>query len=582
MATLFTRRFNKYNIPRVINNTKVHKIYRETNKRHENDLFKIYNKELVAFPYEEDKYNELLNIKVNKENRNIADFYFNPNIYINVHNNKIKNLEFSDFDLENVDKYFLFEKEYLDTYFPEGLAGEIPKDILMHNTDNDNFDIFLNKTNKQNSKTNNESINTSNSLILQNHNFEHLKGVGILYRKLTHEIINELQICEKKCKTSNKRESYNLDKYFLSNKKVDAYYDNAKNIINATCINTDEEKTQTSDELKNNIYKSRSILIDGKRGTGKSCILNTVVLWAKLRSWIVIFIPDIKKYKFDINTIVRSNTNLYIQPELSKEFLENILKVNEKYLKEIKIFKDILYNTCLDGTHLLYNKKIYNDIIKKTIEEEISNDNNYSKLNDIEQNMYRQKLYKFYQDNIKIPNILDKFPIPQNLVELINIGINNSAYSNLCVYILFEHLKKQTQFPVLIAVDQFNYNLSVSEYLSINFENTKYNGYIPTYYFTIPKLLLQWNTSKYKRCVKIVSTCWDRENRRNFRPDFLGINKKEIKTLRNFTLVEFKNYVSHLFNQNVIYNFDINKLEYFYMLTGGNGFQARKLLTTLY
>ncbi|EAA19189.1 hypothetical protein, partial [Plasmodium yoelii yoelii] len=219
------------------------------------------------------------------------------------------------------------------------------------------------------------------------------------------------------------------------------------------------------------------------------------------------------------------------------------------------------------GTHLFYNKKIYNDIIKKTIEEEIANDNNYSKLNDIEQNMYRQKLYKFYQDNIKIPNILDKFPMPQNLVELINIGINNSAYSNLCVYILFEHLKKQTQFPILIAVDQFNYNLSVSEYLSINFENTKYNGYIPTYYFTIPKLLLQWNTSKYKRCVKIVSTCWDRENRRNFRPDLLGINKKETKTLRNFTLIEFKNYVSHLFNQNVIYNFDINKLEYFYMLT---------------
>ncbi|CDU19750.1 hypothetical protein YYC_05706 [Plasmodium yoelii 17X] len=575
MATLITRRFNKYNIPRVINNTKVHKIYRETNKRHEDDLFKIYNKELVAFPYEEDKYNELLNIKVNKENRNIADFYFNPNIYINVHNNKIKNLEFSDFDLENVDKYFLFEKEYLDTYFPEGLAGEIPKDILMHNTDNDNFDLFLNKIKK-------ESVNTSNSLIPQKHNFEHLKGVGILYRKLTHEIINELRICEQNYKISNKRESYNLDKYFLNNQNVDVYYDNTKNVTNPTYINNDEEKIQTYDKSKNNIYKSRSILIDGKRGTGKSCILNTVVLWAKLRSWIVIFIPDIKKYKFDINTIVRSNTNLYIQPELSKEFLENILKVNEKYLKEIKIFKDILYNTCLDGTHLFYNKKIYNDIIKKTIEEEIANDNNYSKLNDIEQNMYRQKLYKFYQDNIKIPNILDKFPMPQNLVELINIGINNSAYSNLCVYILFEHLKKQTQFPILIAVDQFNYNLSVSEYLSINFENTKYNGYIPTYYFTIPKLLLQWNTSKYKRCVKIVSTCWDRENRRNFRPDLLGINKKETKTLRNFTLIEFKNYVSHLFNQNVIYNFDINKLEYFYMLTGGNGFQARKLLTTLY
>ncbi|CRH01472.1 mitochondrial ribosomal protein S29 precursor, putative [Plasmodium relictum] len=579
----FIRKFNTYNIPSISNNTKVHKTYREANKKNEEDLHKIFNKELVAYPYDEDRYRKLLNIELNKEKRNLHDFFFNSDMYINVENDKIKNISSSNFNIENIDKYFIFEKEYLDKFFSEGLAGELHKDILMHNNDDDNFEIFLNELKKNNLCDKNKIKN-----------FQKIKGIGLLYRKLTYEIINELKYCEDVYKLKEQRDSYNLDNYFLQKNNFSSYYD--KEIIDENNYELNKEvqnNCSTTNAFINNInscknnnkiysYKNRSILIDGKRGTGKSCILNSVILWAKLNNWLVIFIPDIKKYKFDINNIVRSNTNLYIQPELSRQFLEDIVKVNEKFLKEIKVNKEILHNTCLDGTHLLYNKRIYDDIIKKTVDTEIKTDENYNNLNEKEKNMFRQKLYKFYYDNVKIPNLLDKFSVPSNLLELAHIGINNSAYSNLCIYALFEHLKKQTIFPLLIAVDQFNYNLSVSEYLSINFENTKYNGYIPTYYFTIPKLLIQWDTSKYKRCFKIVATCWDRENRRNFRPELLGIQKKEVKTVRNFTLREFKNYVSHLYNQNIIYNFDINKLEYFYMLTGGNGFQARKLLTTLY
>ncbi|GAW82633.1 hypothetical protein, conserved [Plasmodium gonderi] len=607
------RAFNTYNIPSIINNTKVHKTYRESYRRNEDDLLKIYNKELVAFPYEEERYNKLLNIQGTQKKKNVADFFFNSDMYINVKNYKLKNVTSSDFSIANIDKYFLFEKEYLDTFFPEGLAGELPKDILMHNGastcvdrngdasfdkhsgnsevnvrtrtilspsehEDGNLGLFLRELEK-----NNTIIDENKMKYINN-----MKGIGLLFRKLTYEIIEELKNFEENSTLRKPRDSYTLDSYFAQKDESTVFY----NSDSATCYIRKNENHNMNNRFYNvegrsnnteSLYKSRSILIDGKRGTGKSSILNSIVLWAKLKQWFVIFVPDIKKYKFDINNIVRSNTNLYIQPELSRQFLEDIVKANEPFLKKLKVSKEILQNTCLDGTHLLYNKRIYDDIIKKTIDVEIKNDEqNYNSLSEKEKNFYVQKLYKFYYDNVKIPNILDKFSVPSNLLELVNIGINNSSYSNLCIYALFEHLKKQNEFPLLIVVDQFNFNLSVSEYLSINFENTKYNGYIPTYYFTIPKLLLKWDTNKYKRCVKIVSTCWDRENRRNFRPELLGIHKTQIKTVRNFTLREFKNYVSHLYNQDVIYNFDINKLEYFYMLTGGNGFQARKLLTTLY
>ncbi|ANQ09706.1 Uncharacterized protein PCOAH_00046650 [Plasmodium coatneyi] len=585
------RPFNTYNIPSIINNTKVHRTYRENRKRNEDDLMKIYNKELVAFPYDEERFNKLLNIPATVRKKNVADFFFNPDMYINVKNDRLMNVTPSHFAIENLDKCFLFEKEHLDGFFPEGLAGELPKDILMHGGGSsdresstqakgketsipdgdhqyDNLDLFLNELEKNH-------IVPDERLI---RNAENLKGVGLLFRKLAYEIVDEMKHFEGNYKLCKRRDSYKLDSYFAQKGECTSYYDGGV---------ANEESTEGAYSRGNNYngvsYKSRSFLIDGKRGTGKSCILNTIVLWAKLNQWFVIFVPDLKKYKFDINTIVRSNTNLYIQPELSRQFLEDIVKTNEAFLKKLKVDKRILENTCLDGTHLLYNKKIYDEIIRKTIDAEVANDEeNYNALTEREKNLYRQKLYKFYYDNVKIPNLLDKFSVPPNLLELANIGINNVSYANLCIYALFEHLKRQTEFPLLIAVDQFNFNLSVSEYLSINFENTKYNGYIPTYYFTIPKLLLKWDANKYKRCVKIVSTCWDRENRRNFRPELLGIHKRDVKTARNFTLREFKNYVSHLYNQNVIYNFDVNKLEYFYMLTGGNGFQARKLLTTLY
>lgn len=592
------RPFNTYNIPSIINNTKVHRTYRENRKRNEDDLMKIYNKELVAFPYDEERFNKLLNIHGTARKKNVADFFFNPQMYINVKNDRVMNVTPSHFAIGNVEKCFLFEKEYLDSFFPEGLAGELPKDILMHDGggthresgtqakgkeafpdgdhQNDNLDLFLRELEKNHMVPDERLIK----------NAQNLKGVGLLFRKLAYEIVDELKHFGENYKLCKRRDSYKLDSYFAKKGECASYYDGG----DPNGDSTEESYNRGSNDASNfgsnyngRSYKSRSFLIDGKRGTGKSCILNTIVLWAKLNQWFVIFVPDIKKYKFDINTIVRSNTNLYIQPELSRQFLEDIVKTNESFLKKLKVDKKILENTCLDGTHLLYNKKIYDEIIRKTIDAEIVNDEeNYKALNEREKNLYMQKLYKFYYDNVKIPNLLDKFSVPPNLLELAHIGINNVSYANLCIYALFEHLKRQTEFPILIAVDQFNFNLSVSEYLSINFENTKYNGYIPTYYFTIPKLLLKWDANKYKRCVKIVSTCWDRENRRNFRPELLGIHKRDVKTARNFTLREFKNFVSHLYNQNVIYNFDVNKLEYFYMLTGGNGFQARKLLTTLY
>lgn len=61
-----------------------------------------------------------------------------------------------------------------------------------------------------------------------------------------------------------------------------------------------------------------------------------------------------------------------------------------------------------------------------------------------------------------------------------------------------------------------------------------------------------------------------------------GIDKAEQKTVRNFSQHEFANYVAYLRMMNVIYQFPAEKLMNFYMVTQGNGWHARRTLSTLY
>ena len=52
--------------------------------------------------------------------------------------------------------------------------------------------------------------------------------------------------------------------------------------------------------------------------------------------------------------------------------------------------------------------------------------------------------------------------------------------------------------------------------------------------------------------------------------------------MRNFSPAEFANYVAYYRLMNVIHEFPREKLEYFYLLTGGNGWESRRALSLLY
>ncbi|EGG13270.1 hypothetical protein DFA_11031 [Cavenderia fasciculata] len=92
---------------------------------------------------------------------------------------------------------------------------------------------------------------------------------------------------------------------------------------------------------QNFIKQSKSdyaMLVDGKKGSGKSVVLSQLAFWAKQQGWFVFYIPSC--YKF-IHTGTLSpfpeNPMLFEQNELSTEVLNRMLTVNGEMMKKINL-----------------------------------------------------------------------------------------------------------------------------------------------------------------------------------------------------------------------------------------------------
>ncbi|CEL94235.1 unnamed protein product [Vitrella brassicaformis CCMP3155] len=449
-----------------------------------------------------------------------------------------ENLAAGEIGVDDIGRFRLFVRDSLTELIPEGLCGELPKDITM----------FPSRT----------------------------TPVGIMLRKPAFEMISQLQQVQQ-------------------HRGADGGWTIPKG----------------------------GFLIDGHRGTGKSAVLNFLVAWARESGWLVIFEPSPRRYAHEIGEIKRSNTGVYIQSEFTQQFLERVSVRNREMLERMPVHGACYGDSAIDGSHHLYTQRVYDPLIGKVVQqriddklsgrvseeeseeegeeesEESSEEESgesegesetatsggggaLSKDDAIGIQRERLRLWHAYRKEVKIPSLRDRLPSPENLYEIVDFGLQNEAFATQCAYELFEQLKKQTTFPLMIAVDQWNECFPVSEYLSIKYENTKYNGYIPAFHLTMPRLFHKWDGWQLKRGIKVAATCWKYANRRDYRPELLKVKREEVRTVRNFSAFEFANFVAYYRRKRVIQHFPREKLDYFYMLTGGNGFQSRRLLAMLY
>lgn len=315
-------------------------------------------------------------------------------------------------------------------------------------------------------------------------------------------------------------------------------------------------------------------LLDGHRGVGKSQILNTIAMWAREQGWLVVLEPTAGRYRTEIADIKRSNNGIYIQNEFAQQFLEATSIANREKLEEIPIDMSVYGSRALDGEPAKEARRQYNELIEKNVEHETEEQG----FDDAE----ALRRIEAYRKQIRLPSMAQQMSDPMTVWDIVEFGLENPAYATQAVAELMAQLQRQVAHPVLVIVDQWNECFPVSQYVSIRYDNTRYHGYIPAYHLSMPRALHEWDGHKYRRGLKICATSWFRYRRRDYRPDLLGVKQREIRTIRNFTQHEFANYVAYMRKMNVLHNFPVQDLEYYYMLSQGNGFQARTVLSTLY
>jgi hypothetical protein len=102
--------------------------------------------------------------------------------------------------------------------------------------------------------------------------------------------------------------------------------------------------------------------ITGKGGCGKSGILTYVVAWAHENKWVVISVPRGRYWTShhgepeadneNVPAILERHSNgLYLHPERSREFLEDIAYSNEQSFREMKVNKSIYGKFDMTGVH---------------------------------------------------------------------------------------------------------------------------------------------------------------------------------------------------------------------------------------
>ncbi|GFE55367.1 ribosomal protein death-associated 3, putative [Babesia ovis] len=325
---------------------------------------------------------------------------------------------------------------------------------------------------------------------------------------------------------------------------------------------------QYGETSHNGFIDARGFLLDGKRGVGKSYVLNHVALWARKNGWMVIVEPSPSKYAKEIGSIKRSNAGVYIQSEFAVKFLETLMLGNRDKLEQIQVDLKHYGKISLDGNHIKHTKRMFNSVIEQAVNEELEIFMEEEGADALECEKERLKLWHSYRQQFKIPVLTDVLASPATLAQIAAFGIENETYANQAVYEIFDQLKHQTKFPLLVVVDEYNECFPVSEYLSIKYENTKFNGWIPSYHLAMPKLFSKFDGEEYRKGVKLVATTWTRSKRRNYKPELLGIMPHEVRTVRAFTPKEYANLVYHLQRTQTIYNFPSDKTMYFYMLTG--------------
>ncbi|OAX38521.1 hypothetical protein K503DRAFT_718053 [Rhizopogon vinicolor AM-OR11-026] len=177
-------------------------------------------------------------------------------------------------------------------------------------------------------------------------------------------------------------------------------------------------------------WQSR-VIFTGPQGCGKSFLLLQAMQYCNARDWLVLYIPRATSLVNSTTAHVYDmRTRTYLQPVFAYQTLQRFLKVNAPKLEQLRTQTDL----------------------------------------EIERR----------------PAV----PADTPLVELINIGLKDQGLAPTVLSAVLEVIGKQTTFPMLLAIDDFQALYGKSHYRDQHFSAIK------SYHLSMPRLLLEYASGR--------------------------------------------------------------------------------------
>eukprot|EP01090_Pellita_catalonica_P015648 TRINITY_DN4271_c0_g1_i2.p1 TRINITY_DN4271_c0_g1~~TRINITY_DN4271_c0_g1_i2.p1 ORF type:complete len:633 (-),score=130.07 TRINITY_DN4271_c0_g1_i2:555-2429(-) len=205
---------------------------------------------------------------------------------------------------------------------------------------------------------------------------------------------------------------------------------------------------------------NKAFALTGLTGSGRSFMLNSIVYWAGRNDWLTITVPFFKRaLGVHDNTeylVKNAQGNLWDTPEATREFLEGM--THQEKLHQIK-----MKGTYVDGIDYRVFQVVadgnkgsrgISDLDRSEIEEE-DEEEDQEEYNESHPKDEETRSSNISIDMEKLSEFLEQDGI--TLADLVAYGLENPRYTSEVLKLFFRELNLVTEFPVLVAVDDYNY-----------------------------------------------------------------------------------------------------------------------------
>lgn len=284
------------------------------------------------------------------------------------------------------------------------------------------------------------------------------------------------------------------------------------------------------------------IMIHGDQGTGKTGNLAYISNYAYHNDWIVVKIPNVYDWTMNMeNPLERNEMNrLYMHNNNCQKILENLIKIYGSKLEAMPLDMELFGKFDSGGVHQDEPpavKNTYNEW-RRTYFFEMDNF-------PLESDRDEMLNYQRYL----LQNVAERFPNPQNMLELAQYGIDNEEWALNSLAEVMEQLYNQETHKVLVAVDGFNWFFRKSDYTDGRYEpDPLLRGMVPPYHIAECRMFMRFDGHKIKNGLKVVSSCLKHLNRHTFEPSKINYPEGFDIKAQPIELDQIRNSISHFCN----------------------------------